>query len=158
MRTQNKSTNRRRALCPSFYEKDFSKWANTQARLLKKGEYSKLDIDNLIEEIEDLSKREKQRLISHLEILLMHLLKVKFQPEMHTVSWDLSIKEARHKANKALRENPSLKSKLKEILEDAYFTARLKAALETKMPEKTFPEICPWDPKELFIDLEKKYH
>lgn len=169
MSTKNKSVSRcsknlsspvtrRRDKIPSSYDKDFFKWANTQADLLKKGEFSKLDIDNLIEEIEDLSKREKQRLTSYLEVLLMHLLKAKFQPEMHTVSWDLSIREAHHKADKTLKENPSLKSKLKEIVEDAYFTARLKAALETKMPEKTFPEKCPWILKDLLVDLGKKYH
>jgi Domain of unknown function DUF29 len=107
------------------YDKDFSKWANNQAKHLRKGEFSKLDIDNLIEEIEDLSKRERDKLISHLEILLMHRLKVKFQPGMHTTSWDLSIKEANFKAQKALRENPSLKPKLKTIFSDAYFSARI---------------------------------
>ena len=139
------------------YDKDFSKWANTQARLLKKREFSKLDIDNLIEEIEDLSKREKQRLTSHLENLLMHKLKVKFQPEKHTKSWDFSIKEASHKAQKTLSENPSLKPKLKEIIKDAYFYARLKAASETEMEENKFPEECLWSLEEIFPDLNKKY-
>lgn len=139
------------------YEKDFSKWANNQANLLKRGEFQKLDIDNLIEEIEDLSKREKQRLTSYLEVLLMHMLKVKFQPQMHTASWDLSIKETSHKAHKTLSENPSLKPKLKDILLDAYFTARIKAARETELEEKTFPEKCPWPIREIFPDLEHKY-
>lgn len=168
MTTKNKSMNRRSKNLPvsslktknlksSSYDRDFSKWATIQANLLKKGEFSKLDIENLIEEIEDLSKREKQRLTSYLEILLMHMLKAKFQPEKHSTSWDLSIKEANHKAQKTLKENPSLKHKLKEIIEDAYFSARLKAALETKMEERAFPEKCPWNLKDIFPDLEKKY-
>jgi len=140
------------------YEKDFSKWANNQARLLKKREFSKLDIDNLIEEIEDLSKRERQRLTSYLENLLMHKLKVEYQPEMHTVSWDASIKESNFKVQNTLSENPSLKPKLKEILEKAYFAARLKAVVETKLKENTFPEKCPWNLKDIFPNLEKKYH
>jgi predicted DNA-binding ribbon-helix-helix protein len=139
------------------YEKDFSKWAAKQAKFLKIGEFEKLDLANLIEEIEDLSKREKQRLTSYLEGLLMHKLKVKFQSAKHTKSWDLSIKEANHKAQKTLSENPSLKSKLKDIVEDAYFSARLKAAVETKLDESKFPEKCPWSLKDLFPDLEKKY-
>ena len=56
----------------------------------------------------------------------MHKLKVAFQPDKHTTSWDLSIKEASYKAHKVLSENPSLKSKLKEIVSDAFFSARLK--------------------------------
>lgn len=72
------------------YEVDFSAWATSQANFLKTGEFKKLDIDNLIEEIEDLSRRERDKLVSHLENLLMHKLKVKYQPTMHTASWDSS--------------------------------------------------------------------
>lgn len=139
------------------YDRDFFKWANNQAKLLRKGEFKNLDIDNLIEEIESLGRSEKRTLKSYLENLLMHMLKVKYQPKKHTISWDLSIKESSHKAQTALSENPSLKPKLKNILEDAYFSARLRAALETKLAEKTFPEKCPWILNDIFPDLEKKY-
>lgn len=144
-------------LSPVEYEKDFSKWAHCQAKLLKNGEFDKLDIDNLIEEIDDLSKREKQRLASYLEILLMHMLKMEFQSKKQSKSWALSIKESAYKARKTLSENPSLKPKLKEIVEDAYFSARLKAAIETKLDEGTFPKKCSWGLEVLFPDLEKKY-
>src|SRR5262245_9075241 len=80
------------------YETDFSKWAIIQAKFLEKGEFNKLDIDHLKEEIEDLSRRESDKLVSYLENLLMHRLKVKYQPSMHTASWDASIKEASFKA------------------------------------------------------------
>jgi Domain of unknown function DUF29 len=139
------------------YDTDFYKWADNQAKFLRKQEFSKLDIDNLIEEIESLGRSEKRTLKSYLEILLMHMLKVKFQPEKHTTSWDLAIKEANHKTQKVLLENPSLKPKLKDILEDAYFSARIKAALETGFQENLFPEECPWSLKDIFPDLEKKY-
>lgn len=139
------------------YDKDFFKWASNQAKFLKKGDFLKLDIDNLIEEIESLGRSEKRTLESYLTILLMHKLKVKYQPGMHTNSWDLSMKEANFKAQTTLEENPSLKHKLKEITKKAYFSARIKAALETELPEKTFPEECPWSLKDLFPDLEKKY-
>lgn len=139
------------------YEKDFYKWVNKQANLLKNREFSHLDIENLIEEIESLGRSEKRTLKSYLENLLTHMLKGKFQPGMHTTSWDLSIKEAKYKAQTTLKENPSLKPALKEILKDAYFSARLRAALETKMEEKVFPKECPWKLNELFSGLEKKY-
>jgi len=124
---------------------------------LKKGDFTKLDIDNLIEEIESLGRSEKRALKSYLEVLLMHLLKCKYQPQEHSQSWDLSIKESRHKAWETLKDNPSLKPKLKEIVLDAYFTARLKAAKETKLQEDTFPNDCAWTLSELFPELEKKY-
>ena len=139
------------------YEKDFYKWVNNQAKFLRKGEFSKLDIDNLIEEIESLGKSERRTLESFLEKLLMHRLKVMFQPGMHTSSWDSTIKIASHKAQKTLDENPSLKPKLKEIIKNVYYSARLLASGETGLMEDTFPEECPWTLKEIFPNLEKKY-
>ncbi len=139
------------------YDSDFYKWVNTQAQLLKKGEFSKLDTENLIEEIESLGKSEKRTLKSYLEVLLMHKLKCEYQPGMHTISWDLSIKESLHKAQTTLSENPSLKSQLKEIIEDAYFSARLKAAAQTGLDEKNFPKKCKWSVKEIFPNLKEKY-
>ena len=139
------------------YDKDFSKWANQQAHLLKKGEFLKLDIDNLIGEIEDLSKRERDKLISHLEKLLMHKLNVKYQPEMHTASWDHSIKIHQHKAQLTLFENPSLKPKLKNLIKEAYFTARFEASNQTGLPANTFPDECEWNLRDIFPDLEKRY-
>lgn len=137
----------------SDYDSDFYKWVNTQANLLKKGEFSKLDTENLIEEIESLGKSEKRTLKSYLEVLLMHKLKCEYQ----STSWDLSIKESQHKAQTTLLENPSLKSQLKEILDDAYFTARLKAAAQTGLDEKVFPKKCKWTVKEIFPNLKEKY-
>lgn len=40
------------------------------------------------------------------------------------------------------KDNPSLKRKLDEILEDAYYIAKLKAERETSLPETTFPDQC----------------
>lgn len=141
----------------SPYDKDFSKWTKDQARFLKKQEFSKLDMKNLIEEIESLGRSEKRTLESYVMKLLLHLLKVKYQFKNHTRSWDLSIKQMSHSARKTLAENPSLKSKLKEIVDDAYFSARLEASSETGLDEKVFPEECPWSLKDIFPDLEKKY-
>lgn len=142
---------------PCEYDKDFYKWANQQAKFLKSGEYAKLDMDNLFEELEGLGKSEKFRLGSYLENALMHKLKVQFQPEKHSRSWDLSIKEAIFKAQQTLEENPSLKSKLRKILENAYFSAKIRAAKETEMEESIFPDECPWPLEEFFPRIPKKY-
>lgn len=134
------------------YEKDFYKWTRNQARFLKKQEFSNLDIENLIEEIESLGRSERRTLESYLEIMLMHMLKVKYQPKKHSKSWDLSIKNSRQKFKKVLKQNPSLKPKLPEILKDSYVSARLDAALETQLDEKIFPESCPWTLDEILVE------
>jgi len=58
------------------YENDFSKWADNQATFLRKGDFSRLDRDNLAEEMESLGRSERRTLRSYLEVLLMHMLKV----------------------------------------------------------------------------------
>lgn len=133
----------------ALYNKNFYGWTNAQVKLLRNGEYTKLDIDNLIEEIESLGRSEKRALKSYLANLMMHLLKIKYQPEKHTKSWDLSVKNSKFEAKNQLEENPGLKSLLTKILKEAYFTARINAALETGLDEETFPKECPWDIKEL---------
>lgn len=147
-------------ICPvtsDAYEADFFKWTKDQAKLLKKQEFSKLDIANLIEEIESLGRSEKRALQSYIKVLLMHMLKKDYQKREKTRSWDLSIKASSHDVKQVLADNPTLKSKLKDIVKEAYFSARLQAAAETRMPEKTFPEECPWTLKDLFPYLEAKY-
>ena len=61
------------------YEKDFYSWTQEQAELLKHGRFSDLDIANLIEEVESMGRSEKRELESRLTILLLHLLKWKYQ-------------------------------------------------------------------------------
>lgn len=131
------------------YDKDFFKWANTQAHFLKNKDFFRLDIEHLIEEIESLGRSEKRMLQSYLEILLMHMLKAKYQPMHRSKSWDLSIKNSRQKFKQVLNENPSLKPKLSDILKYAYASARLDAAQETGLDEKIFPIKCPWSLKEI---------
>ena len=116
-----------------------------------------MDIDNLIEEIESLGKFEKRALESYLEKWLMHMLKIKFQPSKHTSSWDSTIKISSHKAQKTIAENPCLKSQLKGIVADTYYSARLLASVETGLDEVIFPQECPWSLKDIFPNLEKKY-
>jgi hypothetical protein len=133
------------------YDTDFYGWSEHQAELLKNKEFDKLDILNLIEEIETLGRSEKRTLKSYLIILLIHLLKVKYQPEKHTRSWDLSIKNSRREFMECLSENPSLKPKLLDILESAYFSARISAIQQTGLEEEIFPIECPWTIEELKI-------
>lgn len=139
------------------YETDFFKWASDQSKLLKDGEYKKLDLQNLIEEIECLGRSERSMLSNYLEVLLVHMLKSKFQPEKHTRSWDLSMKHSNIKSNNVLKKNPSLKPQLKGILEETYECSILTAEKETGLSEKIFPEECPWELREIFPDLEEKY-
>ncbi|MSW82828.1 MAG: DUF29 family protein, partial [Actinobacteria bacterium] len=71
----------------SLYEADFYAWANQQAALLRRGKLSSADIAHIAEEIESMGKSEKRELINRLTVLLLQLLKWRFQPGLRGNSW-----------------------------------------------------------------------
>jgi hypothetical protein len=88
------------------YSTDFYAWTKEQAQCLKTGRWAELDIENLVEEVESLGKRERQELRSRFRIRLGHLLKWQYQPEHHCNSWRSTIKEQRRRIIQHLEENP----------------------------------------------------
>ena len=51
-----------------------------QATLLREGQLSRADIENIAEEIESMGKSERRELVNRLTVLLTHLLKWLYQP------------------------------------------------------------------------------
>ena len=130
------------------YEKDFYAWAIYNARLLREGKLSEVDIENIAEEIESMGRSERRELINQLTVLLAHLLKWEFQPERKTHSWKYTIKEQRSRVEELLQDSPSLKKSLTENLNQAYENSISIAAGETGLTEKKFPKKCPYSLKE----------
>jgi hypothetical protein len=127
-----------------LYEKDFYAWTYEQVALLRSGRLSVADIEHIAEEIESMGKSEKRELVSRLSVLLLHLLKWHFQPNLRGNSWRLSVANSRDQLADHLADNPSLKAKLGEALETAYRYAHRDAARETGMDVNVFPGTCPW--------------
>ena len=130
-----------------LYERDFFAWTQDQADVLRRRSVNELDWENLLEEVESMGNQARGELRSHLIVLLAHLLKWRLQPERRSRSWMFTILEQRVQAERMIRKNPSLKPELTEILADAYETARLRAARETRLTLKRFPKESPftWD-------------
>ena len=132
------------------YDHDFCVWSSEQARLLRDGQFSLLDITHLAEEIEDLGKRERRALESRLVVLLGHLLKWKYQSDYpNRKSWRATINTQRRSITKLLSENPSLQSQLSQFIADAYPGAVDLAVAETPFDYEVFPDHCPWDPEQV---------
>ena len=98
------------------YEEDFYAWTIEQARLLRSGELSSVDVANLAEEIESLGRSDRRAIESRLTVLLMHLLKWRIQSKMRSQSWSGTIREQRQRIEKLLRESPSLRPAIDEVL------------------------------------------
>ncbi|PWC66684.1 hypothetical protein TSH7_06010 [Azospirillum sp. TSH7] len=128
----------------SLYDRDFYAWANEQAALLRAGKLDAADIEHIAEEIESMGRSEKRELVNRLVVLLLHLLKWRYQAPLRGNSWRLSIEEQRYRLAAHLRDNPSLKSSLGESVEDAYRLSLIAAERETGISRRVFPSECPW--------------
>jgi len=132
-----------------LYETDFYAWAKEQAALLRAGKLSAADIENIAEEIDSMGRSEKRELISRLTVLLLHLLKWRFQPDRRSPSWEASISVQRNRLARHLEDNPSLKPQIPKAFADAYRDAILDAVAETNLPRSVFPPECPWSFEEV---------
>ncbi len=133
----------------SIYETDFVGWVETTVEQLRTQDYANVDWENLIEEIEDMGKSEKRAIYSNLKILLLHLLKYRYQPEKRSNSWLASMVEHRQRIKKAFKESPSLQPYFTEIFNECYQDARELAAAETGMAIDEFPAETPFTHEEV---------
>ena len=71
----------------TLYELDYAQWAEEMAQKLEEKCFSELDLDNLVEEVRDLSKLERDKLLSSMRLILHHLLKWDYQPQKGSRNW-----------------------------------------------------------------------
>jgi hypothetical protein len=127
------------------YETDFYTWTQAQAAALRAKDVAALDLEHLAEEIADLGQSIENAIESHLERLLLHLLKYQFDPAPRPRrGWRLTIRHARREIARRVRKNPGLQHHPARYLAEAYRHARDDAPDATGLPLATFPETCPW--------------
>lgn len=133
----------------SLYETDYLRWIEITVEKLRVRNYSNIDWENLIEEIEDMGRSERRSLESNLIVVLTRLLKWQYQPKFRSGSWKSSIVEHRRRIRKALKESPSLKPYLEEVFAECYSDAVEQASAETGLPVETFPQLCSYTSAEV---------
>ena len=135
------------------YDKDFYAWAIHNAEMIRHGNLSEIDLENVAEEIESMGRSNKRELINRLAVLFAHLLKWQFQSERRSNSWKYTIEEQRFELKDLLKESPSLKHEIEEQVNHAYLKALLIATKETGFPRETFPKRCPFSLKQALNEL-----
>ncbi|ACK71168.1 protein of unknown function DUF29 [Gloeothece citriformis PCC 7424] len=130
-------------------KKDLYLWLKITVQLLREHKFDQVDYDRLIEEIEGMAKNEKNRLKSHLEKLLIQLLKWKYQPSEQVNLDKYLISEHSLRLLETFEDSPSLKDYFKEILPECYQNSRLLASKETGLTVETFPENCPFSVEDI---------
>jgi hypothetical protein len=133
----------------TLYNTDFNLWTQQTVIALKSGDLQTVDLDNLIEEIEAMTRSDKREIFNRLKVLIMHLLKCQYQPQKKTTSWIKTINEQRDQIELVLEDSPSLRSYLTSKLEECYKKAKRDAVIETKLTSETFPLECPFTQEQI---------
>lgn len=139
----------------TLYEQDFALWIDETVRLLKSGNFYQVDLENLIEEIETLGRSERHAIDSFLSRLLEHLLKRCYVnlPECYR-GWEIEIRNFRKEIKRRLKDSPSLKRFMLEILSESYEDAL--EAMREDYPNTSFPDVFPF-PHDLERLLNEKF-
>ena len=133
-----------------LYEQDFFQWTQTTATLIRKGEWSTIDLQCLAEELEGLGKRDLRELEERLDTLLYNLLKWWAQPKERCGRWASAISYQRYEMALILRDSPSLQPQFNTALEKNYPHVRQQILEDTGL--FNLPEICPFTPTQVLTE------
>ncbi|WP_448534273.1 DUF29 domain-containing protein [Parathermosynechococcus lividus] len=147
----------------SLYNADYQLWLDQTIAQLKARNFSDLDLDNLIEEIESLGRGEKHAIASYLMRLCEHLLKIKYweaEQETYLRGWKREVINFKLQIQEALETSPSLKSFLQDSFAKQYKNGRklflnasdLNASLIPQEPDFSLEQALdedwfPWQPE-----------
>jgi len=126
----------------NLYDSDYQLWLESTINQLRQGDFQAVDWPNLLEELADLVKSERRALECLLTRLLEHLLKLTYwqsQRDYNQAAWKGEIRTFRKQIKKLLRDSPSLKPYLSEILEECYSDAREIIIDITQLDASIFP-------------------
>lgn len=108
----------------TLYEQDFIGWTEQQARLLReaaaRGVNLPLDWANLAEEIEDLGRNVARSVKSQMIRIIEHLFKMEYSDIVESRrGWTVSIENARREVALILQDDPGLRPRLPQMLEQS---------------------------------------
>ena len=127
----------------NLYEIDEHLWLEETIKILKEKRLNDLDLENLIEELESLSKKDRNRVSSFLEQIIRHLLLLQYwtiEQERNKNHWRAEIQSFRTQLRKYLTTNLHnyLANELNIIYQDALEYVQEKTGFFVD-----FPEECP---------------
>jgi len=131
-----------------LYDLDYNLWLEKTIGQLRDRAFTEIDLENLLAELEAMGRSEKRAVYGNLKIVLMYLLKYRYQPFRRSNSWQSTIIEHRQRLKRALKESPSLKRYFNEVFNESYQDARELAAYETRLPLEYFPDESPFSSEE----------
>jgi hypothetical protein len=131
------------------YSRDFALWLRAQAALLRERKFDLLDVDHLADEVEHMGKNLHRELKSRLRVVLIHLLKCKFQANLRSSHWLATLDDQRDQVIELIEQSPSLEPHVAGYANAMYARAVTRAARETGSPASSFPPSNPFSQAEL---------
>ena len=133
----------------SLYDQDFATWTSETARQLRARRFDEIEIEHVAEEIEDMGKSERRELLSRLSVIILHLLKWKWQADKGTPGWKSTVIIQRAELRRLFEQSSSLKRAVASAVRDVYADAVESASVETGLAAVTFPRECPFSPEQI---------
>ena len=145
----------------SLYFDDIWTWSRRQAAALRRGDWSALDLENVIEEIEDVGNRYADAWTSYCTNVIAHLLKIESSGSSEDLRhWNEEIETWRDSMVDLLADSPGMKHELSGLLAKAWKRGRrdavrelvkhggaVEAAVEKRLRrswELQLPQECPY--------------
>ena len=129
---------------PTSIDDDFALWAAEQATLIADSKFGRVDIENVVGELEYLGNGQKNEIESRLCVLMAHMLKWQFQPAERSNSWRATLLGQRKEIARIIKRSPSLRTYPATVYLDEYELAVLNAPGETGLSTEAFPAACPY--------------
>lgn len=127
----------------SLYDRDFNLWIKKTVTALKNKNMETVDWDNLIEEIEDMGRSQKNALESYLQRLIEQILKLRYWEQEKARcyrGWRSEVVNFRNRIKRILKKNPSLKNYLTEQYPEIYQDAIATMSQQFDIPSEKMIE------------------
>lgn len=110
----------------------------------------------LFDFLTEINRSDKREAKSRLTNLIVHMLKLKYQPQRTSWSWISTINNQSFELRSIMSISPSMKRVLEDDFEEIYMQAVKNASIETRLSKNSFPSECEFTVDELlnvdFID------
>jgi hypothetical protein len=128
----------------NLHDRDLNLWIEEVILKIQNKNFSEMDWDNLLIEIEDMGASQKRALDSYTQRLIEHILKLKywkFELLNCQRGWMVEVSNFRKSINRILKKNPSLKNYLEQEYEDIFQDTQETMKLLFEIPEDSFIEL-----------------
>ena len=126
-----------------LYETDDHLWLQETIKLLQTNRFDELDLENLIEELEDLGRRDKNKVLSLSEQIIRHLLYLQYwktEVQNNKSHWEAEIDGFRTQLRRHL--TTTLRQYLEQELSIIYQDSLRYTSKKTRL--QNLPKDCPY--------------